>query len=111
MISSELKPKARIKWQAIIEAQESSGVDVVEYCNTNGICRSSFYGRRKQLRHALNKKRGFLKLLPSGEADMFISASSHETPVNIRTPNGYQIGLRLPDENGLGKILGILKSL
>ena len=111
MISGELKPKAKVKWQIIIEAQESSGKNVVEYCNTNGICRSSFYGRRKQLRNALNKRPGFLKLMPSAEANIFIPALSHETPINIRTPNGYQIDFRLPVENGLGKILGILKSL
>jgi hypothetical protein len=110
MISGELKPRARAKWQAIIEAQQNSGMDVVEYCKANDICRSSFYGRRKQLHNAL-KKPGFLKLMPPVEAGTFIPASSYETPVNIRTPNGYQIGLRLPDDNGLEKILGVLKSL
>lgn len=111
MGSGEIKPRARAKWQAIIEAQQNSGVDVVEYCQTKNICRSSFYGRRKQLRNASNKKSGFLKLMPSAKAGIFIPAASYETPVNIKTPNGYQISLRLPDENGLFKILGILKSL
>lgn len=111
MISGELKPKARAKWQAIIDAQEKSGLDIVEYCRVNGLCRSTFYGRRKQLRQVLPAKAGFLKLMPHAETDLPIPAAMYETPVNIRTPNGYQIGLRLPDGNGLAKILGMLKGL
>ena len=111
MISCNPKQQTRVKWQAIVEAQERSGLDVIEYCKAERICCSSFYGRRKQLRRPVDEKSGFLKLLPPAEADTLIPTASYETPVNIRTPNGYQIGLRLLDENGLVKILGMLKSL
>jgi hypothetical protein len=111
MISGKPKPSVQAKWQAIIEAQERSGLDVVEYCRTNGLCRSGFYGRRKQLRQVLPAKTGFLQLMPHAEANQFTPVASCETPVNIRTPNGYQIGLRLPDKNGLATLLGILKGL
>ena len=111
MISGTPKPRVRAKWRTIIEAQEQSGLDVVEYCKTKGICRSSFYGRRKQLLMAVNDKPGFLKLMPSAETGLSVPAAAYETPINIRTPNGYQIGLRLSEENGLAQILGILKSL
>ena len=111
MITGEMKPRVSAKWQAIVAAQENSGLDVVRYCEEKDICRSSFYARRKQLRSVAGPKPGFLKLMPHAEAGVFIPAATYETPVNIRTPNGYQIGLRLPDGNGLAKILGILKGL
>ena len=111
MISDNLKPKAMAKWRAIINAQEVSGITIDAYCKAKGICRSSFYGYRKQLRHPIVMKPGFLKLTPVAEANMFMPVASCETPISIRTPNGYQIGLKLPNENGLAKIFGILKSL
>ena len=111
MISGEPKPRVRAKWQAIIDAQKKSGLDVVEYCRANGLCRSSFYGRRKQLLKAINVKPGFMKLMPSAEAGLFVPSASYEIPVNIRTPNGYEIGLRLSEPNELARILALLKVL
>ncbi len=111
MITCEMKSRVSAKWQAIVAAQENSGLDVVRYCEEKDICRSSFYARRKQLRNVAEQKPGFLKLMPHAEAGMFVAAATYETPVNIRTPNGYEIGLRLSDKNGLAMLLGVLKGL
>ena len=109
MIMDELKLEAKAKWQALIAAQESSGMDIPRYCAAKNICRSSFYARRKQLRGRVRQKSGFLRLMPaSAEAGKL---SVFAMPVNIRTPNGYMVELRLTGDNSFCGILGILKAL
>ncbi len=111
MVSGEPTQRTRTKRQAIIKAQEKSGLDVVEYCRTKGLCRSNFYGRRKQLLKTVSASPGFLKLLPPAGTELSITDTAEAVPINIRTPNGYQIELRSADENSLARIIGILKAL
>lgn len=114
MVTGNVKPSTRAKWQTIINAQERSGLDVIAYCAEKKICRSSFYARRKQLSKADDKKPGFLRLLSSSRPLMdSLNALTvpAQPPISIRTPNGYQLAIHLSSKNGLGELLEILKNL
>ena len=41
------------EWAAQISAQQQSGLDVKQWCETQGICTKTFYGRRKRVQEEM----------------------------------------------------------
>ncbi len=76
------------QWRKIIKDQEASGETAAAYCRTEGLCKHSFYGWRKQL--AAEKqlpKNGFVEIKPQ-----------YTTPsqvTHIETPTGYRLTIPL----------------
>ncbi|HCH69531.1 MAG TPA: IS66 family insertion sequence hypothetical protein [Colwellia sp.] len=74
-------------WQNIFEQQQRSDLTIIQFCRTNKINVSTFYGWRKQLAD---------KTQPT-ESHQVIPFVIHEQPltqpsmIKITTPSGYQL--------------------
>ena len=74
-------------WQGIFEKQQSSGLNIIQFCQNNKINASTFYAWRKQLSD---------KVLPVKKQQV-IPFVIHEQPciqpsiIKITTPTGYQV--------------------
>lgn len=115
-------PSLRIQqhWHPIFKAYQQSGMGVAAFCEEHGICSTSFYARRKQLKATMleNKSSGFIRLANGNAAVARTSIPSvsmikHKQfePLRIQTPNGYQVEFCLSEENGLDKVFSLLKAL
>ena len=101
--------KVQKHWNPIFKAQESSGLPVAKFCAKQGIQATSFYSRRKEIRLMSEKKQsGFIRLSNDSEKEL---QQDNPRPVRIQTPNGYKIEFCMIADEGLDKVLGLLKAL
>jgi len=76
------------QWRKIIMNQEASGETAAAYCRTEGLCKHSFYGWRKQLAvENKSPKNGFVEIKPQ------YTPPSRVT--HIETPTGFRLTIPL----------------
>ena len=110
-------------WMSIVRQHEQSGLSVPVFCLKQGISRTSFYTRRKQLklRPQDTVKSGFIRLTDGYAPAKYISENQNiqlglipqdnSLPVRIQTPNGYSVEAVVTGLRGLTNIFGLLKGL
>ena len=117
--------KVQSYWESLVKEHEQSGVGVDAFCAKRGICATSFYSRRKQLRLMSKSGRpsGFIRFLEKHTADKAISpvvtarvlseADNGQAvlPVRIQTPNGYSVEAVVGGVQGLANVFGLLKGI
>ena len=101
--------KREDRWREVVLAQKASGLEPVEYCRKEELCRTSFYAWRKRLGMAegpvagVKLAKGFMRLMPP--------ASAMAGGIRIETPNGYRVEALDVGEGGLKSVLEVLKCL
>ena len=96
----EQKEITRQKWQALVKAQQESQLPVREFCQQRNVCKTTFYGWRKQMGFGENKTSGFMQITP-------VMAIAHPR-IHIETPNGYRVEV---EQVGLKNIFEMLRVL
>jgi hypothetical protein len=117
--------KVRAYWESLIKEHNQSGQGVDAFCAQRGVCSTSFYARRKQLRLMDKPERqsGFIQFLekhhPTTDQSRAVQIKispkhdDHQVtlPVRIQTPNGYNVEAVINGFKGLADIFGMLKGL
>ena len=112
-------------WESLVTEHEQSGVDVDTFCAKRGICATSFYTRRKQLRlmGKAGRLSGFIQFFEKPAADkmhrpvvaarILPEADNRQAalPVRIQTPNGYSVEAVVGGIHDLARVFGSLKGL
>ena len=112
-------------WISMVRQHERSGLSVPLFCLKQGISRSSFYARRKQMkmRPKDKVKSGFIRLMDgySPAPSKYIATDQnipsalipleHSLPLRIQTPNGYSVEAVVPGLRGMANVFGLLKDL
>ncbi len=117
--------KVQAYWESLVQEHNQSGQGVDAFCAQRGICSTSFYARRKQLR-LMNQpklKSGFIQFLKKHNTDGVKNSMIPERlplklddrptalPVRIQTPNGYSVEAVISGLTGLSDVFGLLKRL
>ena len=101
--------KREDRWREVVLAQKASGLEPVEYCRKEELCRTSFYAWRKRLgliqdpRAGVKLSKGFIRLMAP--------VSAMAAGIRIETPNGYRVEAGHAGEDGLKSVLEVLKCL
>lgn len=112
----------RRRWRKMILAQQASGLRPVEFCSKENICRTSFYTWRKRLRALPDVATGALLPDAGGEKSAhgndlkgFMQVVPPQTEssraIRIELPNGYRVAMDNIGEDGLKKLLELLRCM
>jgi transposase-like protein len=99
-----------VEWHDRLESQRDSGLSVEEFCQQEGVPKSTFYRWANQLREGIPQA-----LLAAAEARKqieaspakFLPVSLQATPIEIEFPNG--IVVRLPLSVGRPLLLEVIR--
>jgi len=72
-------------WQEVIEAQKTSGLNIVEYCRNRNVRTNIFYAWRRRIQKRQIDKQGFIELHPSSQV------SAQAAGIRIVTAAGFHI--------------------
>lgn len=114
-----IRIRTQRRWRKVVEAQQSSSLSPGQYCSKENICPTSFYAWRKRLgmkqevpTTALpdsedsgpgQSSKGFMRIKPPGTAAL--------GGIRIEIPNGWCVQTDYRGEDGLKRLLEILRCL
>ena len=110
------------RWRKMILAQQSSGLKPGEFCSKENICPTSFYTWRKRLGLVPEVATG--ALLPDASGEMSVPSNNLKgfmqvvppqkeasRAIRIELPNGYRVAMDYIGEDGLKKLLELLRCM
>ena len=98
-----------LEWQDRLKRQESSGLNVTEFCLRERVCRTKFYRWTKALKGEVSKSsEGEDERPKSGEA-AFVPITLKASPVEIVLPNGSIV--RLPLGVGQAVLMDVIQAV
>jgi len=103
------KRRSEAQWQAIIEQQSDSGLNVVTFCQQQSLCRKTFYKYRREARAVKNtdlSSKGFIKIKrPPSAAVLTMTA-----PTCILHYHSCKLQIQ-PNRDNAGWLADIMKAL
>jgi len=110
------------RWRKIILAQQASGLKPGEFCSKENICLTSFYAWRKRLglvpeapTSALQPDAGDEKPVPDHGPKGFMQVTppyiEASRGIRIELPNGYRVAMDDVGQDGLKKLLELLRCM
>ena len=110
------------RWLKIILAQQASGLKPGEFCSKENICPTSFYAWRKRLglvseasTGALAPDAGDEKPVsdhgPKGFMRVVAPQTEASRVIRIELPNGYRVAMDDVGQDGLKKLLELLRCM
>jgi transposase-like protein len=102
-------------WRRHISRQRHSGLTIRDYCQLHDLHENSFYSWRRTINE---RDRPVVSPIPPSAAPAFLpvaivgtSASSHDSPIDIRLADGHRIRVRAgSDRKLLADVLALLQA-
>lgn len=99
-------------WQERLANREASGLSIDEFCDDEGVSRSTFYRWVQRLKDGIPdavKEEGASLSLPDIAEPKFLPVSVTASPVEIELPNGTVV--RLPVGVGQAVIVDVIQAV
>ena len=94
------RSETRLRWQAVMAKQASSGLSVAEFCRRNDVAQASFYLWRKKLVEATSAQEAFVPV-----------SIANTLGVRVELPGGAVVCLPAGDERSLAQVVSLLMTV